>query len=73
MKLVIQATDNYLLHFTSIEHDDGTTTIKIESQWTDVKDPNKLHTKWQATLGTDEWSEIANFISHGSNHGQRQN
>lgn len=73
MKLVIQARHDYLLHFTSTVHDDGTTTIKIESQWTGAKDPNGLQTRWQATLDNDEWFEIANFIFDGSNHGQRQN
>jgi len=69
MKLVIQATHDYLLHFTSIAHDDGTTTIKIESQWTGAKDPNGLQTRWQATLRNDEWLEVINFISSGVRHG----
>ena len=73
MKLVIQTRHDYLLHFTSTAHEDGTTTIKIESQWTGAKDPNGLQTRWQATLGNDEWLEVANFISDGSNHGQRRN
>lgn len=59
MKQVIQVTDTYLLHFTTIQHENGTKTFRVESQWTGAKDPEGLQTRWQATLTNQQWANIA--------------
>lgn len=61
----IQVTDTYVLHFTYFDHPDGTRTVRVESQWTGAKDPDGLQTKWQATLGKDEWADVATFLLEG--------
>jgi hypothetical protein len=62
MKHIVQATDNYFYHFTVTEHEDGTKTLKVESQWTGAKDPNGLQTRWQATLRNEDWVEVASLL-----------
>lgn len=62
MNLKIQATDTYVYHFTVTEHDNGTKTLKVQSQWTGAKDPDGLQTRWQATLRNEEWADIATLI-----------
>ena len=59
MKQVVQVTDTYLLHFTTIQHENGTKTFRVESQWTGAKDPEGLQTRWQATLTNQQWANIA--------------
>ena len=62
MKQVIQVTDTYLLHFTTIPHNNGTKTVRVESQWTGAKDPDGLQTRWQATLTNKQWANIAGLL-----------
>ena len=62
MKQVIQVTDTYLLHFTTIQHENGTKTFRVESQWTGAKDPEGLQTRWQATLTNQQWANIAGLL-----------
>lgn len=62
MKHVLRVTDSYLLHFTTIPHENGTKTLRVESQWLGAKDPCGLQTRWQATLSNDEWANIAGLL-----------
>lgn len=62
MKHIVQVTDTYLYHFTVTDHDDGTKTLKVESQWTGAKDPKGLQTRWQVTLSNEEWVEVSALL-----------
>jgi len=62
MTTIIKATNNYFYHFTVTEHEDGTKTLKVESQWTGAKNPNELQTRWQATLSNEDWVEVASIL-----------
>ena len=62
MKHIVQATDTYLYHFTVTDHDNGTKTLKVESQWKGAKDPDGLQTRWQATLRYEDWVEVTALL-----------
>lgn len=62
MKHVAQVTDTYLYHFTVTDHGDGTKTLKVQSQWTEAKDPNDLQTRWQCTMKYEDWVEVTGLL-----------
>lgn len=62
-KLVIQTNrTDYLYHFKTQKNRDGTQTLTVQSQWCGAKNPHDLQTRWQCTLGPDEWSELISFM-----------
>jgi len=60
-KLTLQLTDTYLLHFTVTDWKDSK-TLRIESQWTEARDPDGLQKKFQVTLEKDAINELTTFL-----------
>ena len=60
MRKVVIQTDrsDYLYHFFINHNKDGTRTLTIKSQWTGAKNPDELQTRFQSTLGEDQWDEL---------------
>ena len=62
MKHTAHVTDTYRYHFTVTDHNDGTKTLKVQSQWDGAKDPNELQTRWQVTLSNEDWVEVSALV-----------
>ena len=60
-RLVIQLTDTYLLHFTVTDWGEHK-TLKIDSQWTEARNPEGLQKKFQVTLEKDALKELTTFL-----------